>query len=190
MDASSGEKATSGGNKKWCGYPRKRVACGLVTLAVIAAAVIITVVVLTRPPDDIETQERNEEDMDEGDLTVLRTATLSGTAAAGTLSLVRATADDTSFLALNDFVVSDEACGAFEIRLDDGLEVVVPLTADIVAGTATDFTEPLDADFDPDLYDQVSGLCAAMAFVCRHMYARQRMQATTRRVCLLRYAVV
>lgn len=47
--------------KKWCGYPRKRVGCGLATLAVIAAAIIIIVVLTTRPPDDIETVEKTEE---------------------------------------------------------------------------------------------------------------------------------
>ena len=158
MDAS---KASSG-DKKWCGYPRKRVGCGLATLAIIAAAVIIAVV-LTRPPDDIETVERTEEDVPvtAGELTVLRTAALSGTGAAGTLSLLRVSEDSTSFLALNNFVVDSADCSAFEVRLDDGLEVI-PLTAAVVSGTATDFTEPLDADFDPDMFDQVSELLSLL----------------------------
>lgn len=161
MDASSGEKATTG-DKKWCGFPRKRVACGLASLIVIAVAVVV-IVVLTRPPDDIETQEKSEEDaaVTAGDLTVLRTAALSGTAAQGTLSLLRVTADDSPFLALNDFAVTDSDCSEFEIRLDDGLEVV-PLTADVVGG-ATDFTEPLDVDFDPDLYEQAALWCSSDA---------------------------
>lgn len=154
MDAS---KATSE-ERKWCGYPRKRVGCGLATLAVIAAAIIIAVV-LTRPPDDIETVEKSEEDVPvtAGELTVLRTAALAGTGATGTLSLLQVTEDSSSFLALNGFVVDDAGCSAFEVRLDDGLEVI-PLTADIVGGTAADFTEPLDADFDADMFDQVSEL--------------------------------
>lgn len=159
MDTSSGDK----GGKKWCGFPRKRVVCGLATLVVIAAAIIV-IVVLTRPPEDIATQEKSEEDaaVTAGELTILRTAALSGTAAQGTLSLLRVTADNSSFLALSDFLVADSDCSEFELRLDDGLEVVL-LTADIVGGTATDFTEPLDADFDPGMFDQVSGIFAAFA---------------------------
>lgn len=89
-----------------------------------------------------------------GAVTVLRTAALSGAAATGTLSFLSAT-DNTSVLALSDLAVADADCTAFEVRLDDGLEVV-PLTADIVAGTAASFTEPLGADFDPGMFDQVS----------------------------------
>eukprot|EP00752_Nemacystus_decipiens_P007581 g6774.t1 len=159
MDAS--KATTAGGEKKWCGYPRKRVGCGLVTLAVIAAAIIIAVV-LTRPPEDIETVEQTEDDAPvvAGELTILRTATLSGTGAAGTLSLLRVTEDSSSFLALNDLVVDDADCSAFEVRLDDGLEVI-PLTAEIVSGTAADFTEPLDAGFDADMFEQASLWCSS-----------------------------
>lgn len=155
------------GEKRWCGYPRKRVGCGLATLAVIAAAAVITAVVLTRPPDDIETVEQNEEGIPAaaGELTILRTASLSGTAATGTLSLLQVADDSSSFLALNDLVVADAGCSALEVRLDDGLEVI-PLTADIVSGTAADFTEPLDADFDPDMFDQVSELFLRLHRLC------------------------
>lgn len=154
MDSSK----ASGGGRTWCGYPRKRIGCGLATLAVIAAAIIIAVV-LTRPPDDIETVEQTEDDIPvtAGELTILRIASLSGTAATGTLSLLRVTDDSSSFLALNNLVVADAGCSAFEVRLDDGLEVI-PVTAEIVSGTAADFTEPLDAEFDPDMFDQVSEL--------------------------------
>eukprot|EP00903_Cladosiphon_okamuranus_P006076 g5989.t1 len=159
MNTSS--KATPAVEKRWCGCPHKRVGCGLAILAVIAAAVIIAVV-LTRPPDDIETVEQDEEDIpvNVGELTILRTASLSGTAATGTLSLLRVTEDSSSLLALNDLVVADADCSAFEVRLDDGLEVI-PLTADVVSGTAADFTEPLDTDFDPDMFDQASLWCSS-----------------------------
>lgn len=153
-------------DKKCCGYPRKRVAwCGVITL-LIAVAVIVTVVILTRPPDDIETIEKNESDTvtTASEITVLRTATLSSddSVVSGTLSLVEAAADNSYFLAVNDFVIESTDCDELEVRLlaasstttaADGL-LVVPLTVD--ATSTVDFTEPLDADFDADLYDAVS----------------------------------
>lgn len=146
--------------KKWCGYPRKRVACcGLVT-AVIAAAVITTAVVLTRPPDDIETIEKNESDAGTtaGELTVLRTAAFSSTGdVAGTLSLVQIAEDGSYFLAVNDFSAD---CDGTEARLLESGSTSAADTSLVVALTAetTDFTEPLDTDFDVDLYDQVCGV--------------------------------
>lgn len=155
--------ATGGEGKKCCGFPRKRVICGLVTVLVIAAVAITLGVVLTRPPDDIETIEKDESDeaLTAGELTILKTATLSGTAAEGTLSLLRVAADDSPVLALNNFVLVDSDCAELEIRLDGAADTaVVPLTSD-GGVVATDFTEPLEADFDADLFDQVSGLLAS-----------------------------
>lgn len=148
-----------------CGYPRKRWVCCLLPTAVLATVVVV-VVLLTRPPDDIATQEQMETASTTADeLTVLRTAALSGTGVAGTLSLLRVTEDDSTFVALSDFEVAGTGssdCVEYEVRLQaagssfastaDGV-AVVPLTA--AAGTS-DFTEPLDSDFDVDLYDEVS----------------------------------
>lgn len=145
------------GDKKWCGLPRKRVACGG-AFVVVVAVVIVVVLALTGGPDDIDTVEKDEGDLPPvtgGEVTIVRTAAFSGEAAEGTLSLLRVAADDSAVLALNNFVVAEVGCSEFEVRLD---EEVVPLTADIVAGTAVDFTEPLPVDFDPDMFDQVSEL--------------------------------
>lgn len=150
--------------KQLCGFPRKRWVCCLLPTAVIAAVVVVAVV-LTRPPDDIATEEQMEttSTTTAGQLTVLKTAALSGTGVAGTVSLLQATDDDTYFLALNDFVVDSASCVELQVRLrgagssfdssGDGVAVVA-LTA--AAGTA-DFTEPLDSDFEADQYEEVSG---------------------------------
>lgn len=160
-DASSGDQkaaAAAGEGKTCCGFPRKRGICIVVTLLVVVVAIAV-IAALSRLPGNVKTQEKSESDaaLDTGELTILKTAALSGIAAEGTLSLLRVTADNSSFLALSDFAVADSACIELEIRLDGAADsAVVPLTAD--GGViATDFTEPLEADFDADLYDQVGG---------------------------------
>lgn len=153
--------------KTWCGYPRKRVlCCSLLTVLIAAAAIITTLVMVLRPPDDIETIEQTESEdaLTAGDLTILKTATfpVSDTVVAGTLSLLEVSEDGSFYLALNDFSVSD-ACNELEVRLSDATStstaaasgvLAVPLSVDDASITA-DFTEPLDADFDVELYDQV-----------------------------------
>lgn len=150
--------------KLLCGFPRKRVACCSLTTAVIAAVVVVAVL-FTRPVDDIATQEQMESASTTADeVTVLSTASLSGTGfAEGTLSLLLVTDDNSSFVALNDFEVVGSDCIGLEVRLQavgssesassgDGIATIVPLTA---AAEATDFTEPLESDFDANIYDQV-----------------------------------
>lgn len=159
--------------KTWCGYPRKRVmCCTLVTIALTAAAITTALVLLLRPPDDIETIEQTESDspVTAGELTVLRTAVFpsSDTVVAGTLSLLEVSEDGSYYMAFNDFSVSDD-CNELEVRLSDGATstsasatttaaasgvLAVPLSVDDASTTAS-FTEPLDADFDVELYGQV-----------------------------------
>ncbi|CAM9962295.1 unnamed protein product [Ectocarpus sp. 12 AP-2014] len=156
------------GSKTCCGYPRKRVLfCAVPTMLAIMAGVIVLVVLLLRNPDDIETQERTESDSTTAEeLSILKTATLSSSEVSGTVSLLSVAADNSFFLALNDFVVN-EACDEAEIRLQEagftsgttsGV-VVVPLTADTASAVELDFTELLDEDFEAELYDQVALWC-------------------------------
>lgn len=155
--------------KTWCGYPRKGVlCCSVFTLLVAAAAIITTLVLVLRPPDDIDTVEQTESDdaLTAGDLTILKTATFpaSDAVVAGTLSLLEVSEDGSFYLALNDFSVSDASCSEVEVRLSDATSASSTAAASGVftvalgvddAGVAFDFTEPLDADFDVELYDQV-----------------------------------
>lgn len=153
------------GDKRCCGFPRKRVAyCGVITV-LIAVAAIVTVVLLTRPPDDIETVEKNDSDnvMAADELTVIKTGVFSTDPSAvnGSLSLVQVMEDSSFLLAVNDFRIAATDCEELNVRLlaatstssADGL-LVVPLTS-VDATTTVDFTEPLGTDFDPDLYAQV-----------------------------------
>lgn len=156
------------GSKTCCGYPRKRVLCCAVpTVLAIIAVVIVLVVLLLRSPDDIETQERTESGPTTAEeLSILKTATLSSSEVSGTVTLLSVAADNSSFLALNDFVIN-EACDDAEIRLQEagftsgttsGV-VVVPLTADTASAVELDFTKPLDEDFEAELFDQVERCC-------------------------------
>lgn len=163
--------------KKCCGYPRARVACcAVLSVLIAAAAITTTVVILTRPPDDIETIEKNESDS--GATPVDFTVPLSGTFSSsdssvvnGTLMFLDSTTDNSSTLSLTDFMIAAMDCEELDIRLlgeasstslsAEGL-LVVPLTG-AANGTATDLTEPLGDDFDFDLYTQVNFemLCTA-----------------------------
>lgn len=160
------------GSKTCCGHPRKRVLCCAVPTVLLAiAGVIVLVVLLLRSPDDIETQERTESDPTTAEeLSILKTATLSSSEVSGTVSLLSVAADNSSFLALNGFIVND-ACDDPEIRLQEagftssgttGGVVVVPLTADTASAVELDFTEPLDEDFEAEFYDQVGVRCLTM----------------------------
>ncbi|CAM9294037.1 unnamed protein product [Ectocarpus fasciculatus] len=155
-------------SKTCCGHPRKRVLCCAVptALAIIAGVIVLLVLLLRSTPDDIETIEGSESASAE-ELSILKTATLSSSEVSGTVSLLSVAADNSSFLALNDFIIN-EACDDAEIRLQeagfatsgttDGV-VVVPLTADTASAVELDFTEPLDEGFEAELYDQVALWC-------------------------------
>lgn len=153
--------------KTWCGHPRKRVlCCSVLTVLIAAAAIITTLVLVLRPPDDIETVEQTESEdaLSAGDLTILKAATFpaSDTVVAGTLSLLEVSEDGSFYLALNDFSVSD-VCNELEVRLSDATSTSTAAASGVLsialsvddASVTADFTEPLDADFDVELYDQV-----------------------------------
>lgn len=146
--------------KRWCGMPRKVLLC-TASFILIALVTVTVTVLLTRPPDDIKTEEQTESDFDTSDetLTVIKTASFSGISVSGSLSLVRETNGNSSYLALSGFAL-DEPCDDLEIRLlhvvgftsgSGGGDIALPLPAG-----ETEFTESLGADFDEDLYDQVS----------------------------------
>ncbi|CAB1110827.1 unnamed protein product [Ectocarpus sp. CCAP 1310/34] len=155
------------GSKTCCGYPRKRVLFCTVPAVLAIIASHHCQGDRAGSPDFIETPERTESDSTTAEeLSILKTATLSSSEVSGTVPLLSVAAGNSSFVALNDFVIN-EACDEAEIRLQEkgftsgttsGV-IVMPLTADTASAVELDFTEPLDENFAAVLHDQVRALC-------------------------------
>lgn len=103
--------------KTWCGFPRIRVACCGITTIIVAAVVIAISIVGSRTPDNIEAIEISDSATPTSELEIQRQAVFDSQYVNGTLSILRSYADNTSYVALNDFNISAPNCDEAEVRL-------------------------------------------------------------------------